>query len=123
MFVRISEMSSPRWSSVCECQSVECAFTSPVIMEFGMLVMYSMQLVMSVSVVLWCGDVVSLGAMYMLAMVMCLSCLLCILMSCNSVLCVLMICGVLMCVYMVSDLMYIMRPPPVLCSLSVRIAV
>ena len=34
-----------------ECQSVEGAFTSPVIIEFGMLMMYGMQLVMSVSVV------------------------------------------------------------------------
>ena len=29
--------------------------------------------------------------------------------------------GVLMCVNVVSDLMYVMRPPPCLCSLSVRI--
>ena len=36
---------------VCECQSVVCAFTSPVIIELGMLVMYCMQFVMSVSVV------------------------------------------------------------------------
>ena len=36
----VSEISSPRWSSVYECQSVECAFTSPVIIELGMLVMY-----------------------------------------------------------------------------------
>ena len=35
-----SEISSPRWSSVYKCQSVECAFTSPVIIELGMLVMY-----------------------------------------------------------------------------------
>ena len=44
-----------------ECQSVECAFTSPVIIELGMLVMYCMQFVMSVSVVSmvsWCGIVV-----------------------------------------------------------------
>ena len=68
----VSEISSPRWSSVYECQSVECAFTSPVIIESGMLVMYCMQFVMSVSVVYmvsWCGGVVFLGAMYMLAMV------------------------------------------------------
>ena len=31
----VSEISSPRWSSVYECQSVECAFTSPVIIELG----------------------------------------------------------------------------------------
>ena len=36
----------------------ECAFTSPVIIVLGMLVMYCMQFVMSVSVVSmvsWCG--------------------------------------------------------------------
>ena len=58
----VSEISSPRWSSVYECQSVECAFTSPVIIELGMLVMYCMQFVMSVfrsvyGVVLWCRGV------------------------------------------------------------------
>ena len=31
----VSEISSPRWSSVYEFQSVECAFTSPVIIELG----------------------------------------------------------------------------------------
>ena len=53
----VSEINPPRWSSVYECQSVECAFTSPVIIELGMLVMYCMQFVMSVSVcrgVSWC---------------------------------------------------------------------
>ena len=73
----VSEISSPRWSSVYECQSVECAFTSPVIIELGMLVMYCMQFVMSVSVVSMvscCGVAVFLGAMYMLAMVMSLKC-------------------------------------------------
>ena len=53
----VSEISSPRWSSVYECQSVECAFTSPVIIELGMLVMYCMQFVMSVSVVSCCHGV------------------------------------------------------------------
>ena len=47
----VSEIGSPRWSSVYECQSVECAFTSPVIIELGMLVMYCFQFVMSVYVV------------------------------------------------------------------------
>ena len=61
-----------------ECQSVECAFTSPVIIEFGMLVMYCMQFVMSVSVVYmvsccgvsWCyvyvgyGDVLEVFCVY-----------------------------------------------------------
>ena len=36
----VLETSPPRWSSVYECQSVECVFTSPVIIELGMLVMY-----------------------------------------------------------------------------------
>ena len=104
----VSEISSPRWSSVYECQSVECAFTSPVIIELGMLVMYCMQFVMSVSVVSMvscCGVAVFLGAMYMLAMVMSLKCFVCIFRSCVSVLSVLMVCGVLMCVNVVSDLM------------------
>ena len=34
-----------------------------------------------------------------------------------------MTCGALMCVNVVSDLMYVMRPPHCLCSLSVRMAV
>ena len=40
------------WSSVYECQRVECAFTSPVRTECGMFVMYCMQRCMSVSAVL-----------------------------------------------------------------------
>ena len=58
--ISVSEISSPRSSSVHECQSVECAFTSPVIIGLGMLVLYCMQFVMSVSVVSmvsWCGGV------------------------------------------------------------------
>ena len=76
-----------------ECQSVECVFTSPVIIESVMLVMYCMQFVMSVSVVSmvsWCSDVVFLGAMYMLDKVMSLKCFVCILRSFISVLSVLM---------------------------------
>ena len=87
---------------------MECAFTSPVIIELGMLVMYCMQFVMSVSVVYmvsWCGVVVSLGAMYMLDMVMSVKYCVCILRRCISVLSVLMACGVLMCVNIVSDFM------------------
>ena len=38
-----SAISCPLWSSVCECQRVECAFTSPVRTECGMFVMYCMQ--------------------------------------------------------------------------------
>ena len=44
-----SAISSPLWSSVYECQRVECAFISPVRTECGMFVMYCMQCCMSVS--------------------------------------------------------------------------
>ena len=87
---------------------MESAFTSPVIIVLGMLVMHCMKFVMSVSVVSmvsWCGVVLFLGAMYMLAMVMSLKCFVCIFRSCMSVLSVLMVCGVLMCVNVVCDLM------------------
>ena len=47
-----SSISCPLWSSVCACQSVEFAFTSPVRTECGMFVMYCMQCCMSVSAVL-----------------------------------------------------------------------
>ena len=106
--VGVGECFGDQFSTVYECQSVECAFTSPVIIELGMLVMYCMQFVMSVSVVSMvscCGVAVFLGAMYMLAMVMSLKCFVCIFSSCISVLSVLMVCGVLRCVNVVSDLM------------------
>ena len=80
---------------------------SPVIIELGKFVMYCMQFIMSVSVVSmvsWCGVVVFLGAMHMLAIVMSLKCFVCIFRGCISVLSVLMACGVLMCVNVVSDL-------------------
>ena len=47
-----SAISCSLWSSVYECQRVECAFTSPVKTEYGMFVMYCMQCCMSVSAVL-----------------------------------------------------------------------
>ena len=47
-----------RCLAVDECQSVECAFTSPVIIESGMLVMYCMQLVCLYLWCLWCPGVV-----------------------------------------------------------------
>ena len=37
-----SAVSCPLWSSVYECQGVECAFTYPVMTEYGMFVMYCM---------------------------------------------------------------------------------
>ena len=48
----MSEISCPLWSSVCEYQSVECAFTSPVSIESGMLLTCRMQDAMSVSKVM-----------------------------------------------------------------------
>ena len=107
-----------------ECQSVECAFTSPVNIESSKLVMYCMQFVMSVyvvSMVYWCSDVVFIGAMYMLDMVMSFKCFVCILRSCISVLSVLMTCGVLMCVNVVSDLMYICDEAATLFVFSVNV--
>ena len=38
-----SDISCPLWSSVYECQRVECAFTSSVSTECGMVVMYCMR--------------------------------------------------------------------------------
>ena len=48
----ISSISCPLWSSVYECQRVECAFTSLVRTNCGMFVMWCMQCCMSMSVVL-----------------------------------------------------------------------
>ena len=47
-----SSIRCPLWSSVYECQMVDCAFTSPVRTECGMFEMYCMQCCMSVSAVL-----------------------------------------------------------------------
>ena len=47
-----SAISCPLWSSVYECQRVECAFTSPERTECGMFVVYCMQCCMSVLTVL-----------------------------------------------------------------------
>ena len=38
-----SANSCPLWSSVYDCQRVECAFTSPVRTECGMFVMYCIE--------------------------------------------------------------------------------
>ena len=45
-----SAISCPLWSSVYECQRVECAFTSPVRTECGMFVMYVLYAVLYVRV-------------------------------------------------------------------------
>ena len=52
-----SAISCPLWSSLYECQRVQCAFTCLVRTECGMFVMYCM----SVSAVLWCVDLLSRG--------------------------------------------------------------
>ena len=85
-FMIMSEISCLLWSSVCEYQSVECAFTSPVSIESGMFVTCRMQHVMSVSTVLLSGDVVSLGGKYVFATVMSWVLPMCILINCISVL-------------------------------------
>ena len=45
--LKTSTISYPLWSSVYECQRVECAITSSVRTECGMLVVYFMQCCMS----------------------------------------------------------------------------
>ena len=47
-----SAISCPLWSSLYECQRVECEFISPVRIECSMFVMYCMQCCMSVLAVL-----------------------------------------------------------------------
>ena len=108
---------------MCDYQNVECASTSPVSIESGMLVKCRMQYAMSVSTVLYCGDVVSLGGKYAFATVMSLVLPMCILISCSSVLCVLMVLGKFMFVKVMSSLISVMSTPPCLCSLSVRMVV
>ena len=56
----------------------------------------------------------------MLATVMCLVLPMCILISCSSVWCVLMALCMFMFVKVMLSLISVMRPPPCLCSLSVR---
>ena len=50
----ISAIGCPLWSSMYDCQRVECALTSPVRTECGMFVMCRMQCCMPVSVILQC---------------------------------------------------------------------
>ena len=70
-------ISCPLWSSVYECQRVECAFTNPVSTECNIFVMCCMLYCMSMSTVLECVDVLSRGGIYMFAIVICLVLLLC----------------------------------------------
>ena len=82
-----------------------------------MLMTCRMQYEMSVSTVLECGDVVSLGGKYAFATVMSLILPMFILISCSSVVCVLMALGMCMFVKVMSSLISVMSPPPhCLCS-------
>ena len=72
-----SAINCPIWSSVYESMRVECGFTSPVRTKCGMFVRCCMQCCMSLSIVLWCVDVLSRGGIYMLEIVMCLELLIC----------------------------------------------
>ena len=78
---------------------------------------------MSLSSVWWLGFLVSLGGMYRLAMCRCLFWLKCSLNVCSSVFCVFMVLGVFRCVKVMLFFIYVIRPPPFLCGLSVLIAV
>ena len=60
-----STINYPVWSSVYECQRVECVRT-----ECGMFVMCCMQCCVSVLAVLQCVDVLSRGGIYMFVIVM-----------------------------------------------------
>ena len=72
-----SAISCPLWSSLYECQRLECAFTFPVRTECGMFVMCCMQCCMSVSIILLCVDVLSRVGIHIFAKVMCLVLLIC----------------------------------------------
>ena len=56
-----SAICCPLWSSVYECQKLECGFTSPVRTEYGKFVMGDMQCCMSMSDILSCVDVLTRG--------------------------------------------------------------
>ena len=88
-------------------------------LKSGMLVTCHMQYAMSVSMVLYCGDAVSLGEKYVFAIVMCLVLPMCILTSCSSVVCVFMALGMFMFDKVMSSLMSAMRVPPPTPSLFV----
>ena len=70
-----SAISCPLYTSVYECQRVECAIISPVRTECAMFVMCCMQYCISVSIE--CVDVLSRGGISMLAIVICFVLLIC----------------------------------------------
>ena len=103
---------------MCEYQSVECAFTSHVSIEFAMLVTCRMQCLCP-----RCCNVVTpyrLEESTCLLLLMCLVLSMCISISRSSVLCVLMVFGMFMFVKVMSSLI---SPLQCLCSLSVCMVV
>ena len=62
-----SAINCPLWSSVYECQIVECAYTSPVRAECGMLAMCF--IVCPCQLFLWCVDMLSREDVYSLTIV------------------------------------------------------
>ena len=122
-FSMMSAISVPRWSVVGEYHRSSCAFMSPAISVLFSVVRYMNVFVMSVSSVLWFGSVVSRGGMYMFARCSALSLVKCILVICSSVFCMLMCVGIVMFVKVTVLCMYVMRPPPCLCILSVLMGV
>ena len=72
-------ISWPLWSSVYECQRVQCAFTSPVRVECGMLVMSCMQCIclcrLFCSAWICCAVRLSSRRIYIIIKRLCLECL------------------------------------------------
>ena len=62
-FCRRSAINTPLWSSLFECQRVECALMSPAMILLVRVSRYWKVFAMSVSSVAWFGSVVCLGGM------------------------------------------------------------
>ena len=112
-----SAISCPMWSSVYECQRVECAFTSPVRNEWGMFLMSVCMLYICVSCFVVRGCAVSRRYINVC--------------NCNmfSVVnvyldhlkfCVLLVEGMSVVVNVMYSLMSVMSSPPALCNLLAR---
>ena len=115
---------SVMWSSVYECQRVECEFTSPVRTDCGMSVIYYMQCCVSVICFVVRGCAVSWSWRY-INVCNCdmFSVVNVYLDHLKNVLCVLMVEGMSAVVNVVLSLMSIMSPPAALRNLSARTVV
>ena len=103
--LKTSAISCPLWSSVYECQRVECAFTSPVRTVCGMFVMCCLEGYINV-----CNcDVFSVVNVYLDHLKFCVVCI--------------MVEGIYVVVNVLLSLISVMIPPPALCNLSVRTVV